>query len=65
MAVFLIKGRMLLGQGQGEFKLSVLQLLMSLVALFAKLINDWDGLTERARWRKALVLPLVCLRIAG
>ena len=48
MAVFLIKGRMLLGQGQGEFKLSVLQLLMSLVALFAKLINDWDGLTERA-----------------
>lgn len=65
MAVFLIKGRMLLGQGQGEFKLSVLQLLMSLVALFAKLINDWDGLTERTRWRKALVLPLVCLRIDG
>ena len=56
---------MLLGQGQGEFKLSALQLLMSLVALFAKLINDWDGLTERARWRKALVLPLVGLRIAG
>ena len=65
MAVFLIKGRMLLGQGQGEFKLSALQLLMSLVALFAKLINDCDGLTERARWRKALVLPLVGLRIAG
>lgn len=65
MAVFLIKGRMLLGQGQGEFKLSVLQLLMSLVALFAKLINDWDGLTERARCRKALVLSLVGLRIDG
>ena len=54
MAVFLIKGRMLLGQGQGEFKLSALQLLMSSAAVFAKLINDCDGLTERASWSKFL-----------
>ena len=39
---------MLMGQGQGAFKLSALQLLMSSAALFAKLVDDCDGLTERA-----------------
>ncbi|MGE9969645.1 hypothetical protein ACQRCL_07640 [Limosilactobacillus reuteri] len=36
------------GQGQGAFKLSALRLLMSLVAMVTKLINDCNGLTERA-----------------
>lgn len=38
----------IMGLGQGAFKLSALQLLMSSAALFAKLVNDCDGLTERA-----------------
>lgn len=37
-----------MGQGQGAFKLSALQLLMSSAVIFARLINDCDGLTERA-----------------